>query len=413
MSSPSATVAGKTEDRLAEANMNAAAAAAAVAATPAAPSEPAATETGGTGVVNVGISSANTAAVNAAANSASHVTGQAQARPAIPSAPQQMTAEQRAIAAQQYAVQMQRHAAAQQQYAQAAQAHAVRCAQQQPTRGQLPGNYPTPGHDAAAVYCVAMPPVSEAPELPSADPNHICPVCRDAFGDEQSLSRHAARSHARDNPQRGEPLQCPVADCTQTLANNQNLRRHIAVRHSGERTRQVAPKLAGSAVTKPGASPGEERKPKSAKVFVCSLCPNGATFRWKGNLKRHHQLVHLQVKNFKCMLCSEMFGTKSNREVHMIVHQKAGEVVMPVMQQQHSMSSIPVNGAPMVHHPPIALNGMPGSTMGVGQQQQVFMPTNHINVQVGTPTQQQVQMPLGQNAAVVHHPPLAPAENHR
>lgn len=43
-------------------------------------------------------------------------------------------------------------------------------------------------------------------------------VCHDAFGDEQSLSRHAARSHARDNPQRGEPLQCP--HCVQTLVRN-------------------------------------------------------------------------------------------------------------------------------------------------------------------------------------------------
>eukprot|EP00173_Palmaria_palmata_P001360 Plantae.Rhodophyta-Palmaria_palmata.ctg1751.p2 GENE.Plantae.Rhodophyta-Palmaria_palmata.ctg1751~~Plantae.Rhodophyta-Palmaria_palmata.ctg1751.p2 ORF type:complete len:109 (+),score=17.11 Plantae.Rhodophyta-Palmaria_palmata.ctg1751:164-490(+) len=108
-----------------------------------------------------------------------------------------------------------------------------------------------------------------------------------------------------------------------------------------------------------------------------------------------------------------MFGTKSNREVHMIVHPKAGEVAMPVMQKQYSMPSIPVNGTTMIHHPPIALNGMPGATVGVGQQQQDFMPTNHVDVQGGNPTQQQVQMPLGQNAAVVHHPPLASAENHR
>jgi uncharacterized C2H2 Zn-finger protein len=144
----------------------------------------------------------------------------------------------------------------------------------------------------------------------STEPSHSCPVCHDAFGDEQSLARHAARSHARENPQRGEPLQC--AQCPATLANSQNLRRHVAVCHSGDRstpTRKGATGAAASGVVK---TPSSSRKPKNAKVFICPHCPNGTTFRWKGNLKRHHQLIHLQAKPYKCEVCNESFGTKGS-----------------------------------------------------------------------------------------------------
>lgn len=81
-----------------------------------------------------------------------------------------------------------------------------------------------------------------------------------------------------------------ILKITLLQANPQNLRRHIAVCHTGAaagQPHQVSRRHStGGAVGKPGTSPGNKR-PKSAKVFVCALCPAGTTFRWKGNLKRY------------------------------------------------------------------------------------------------------------------------------
>jgi hypothetical protein len=260
----------------------------------------------------------------------------------------------------------------------AQQQQQVQQAQQQQVQVQLQVQPPVVGVPQQQLLQGGQPVMAlTAPggDVPSTDPNYICPVCHDAFGDEQSLSRHAARSHARDNPQRAEPLQC--SQCTATLANPQNLRRHIAVCHSGERTGPLR-RGTSSGVAK-AANPN--RKPKTAKVFVCALCPTGTTFRWKGNLKRHHQLIHLQAKPYKCDVCNEAFGTKSNREVHMIVHQTdkgemqaargaaAAAAAGGVVQNAAAAPGGQAMGAgPGMAVPPLGvaagMGGMPGTGMG-------------------------------------------------
>jgi Zinc finger, C2H2 type len=137
---------------------------------------------------------------------------------------------------------------------------------------------------------------------------------------------------------------------------------------SGDRT---GPLRRGSTAINKTATPS--RKPKTAKVFVCPHCPTGTTFRWKGNLKRHHQLIHLQAKPYKCDICNESFGTKSNREVHMIVHlpekrdlagsRGANAVMSQVNHPQanpNGMQSQPTQGMPgSVPHIP-GMQGMGG-----------------------------------------------------
>jgi hypothetical protein len=68
-------------------------------------------------------------------------------------------------------------------------------------------------------------------------------------------------------------------------------------------------------------------------------------------LKRHHQLIHLQAKPYKCDVCNESFGTKSNREVHMIVH-------LPEKRDLAGSRGANAVGMPPGAHPQVNPNGM-------------------------------------------------------
>lgn len=175
-----------------------------------------------------------------------------------------------------------------------------------------------------------------------------CESCGLLFGDVGSLKRHAARAH-RAATGKG-PVYC--SQCNASLKNEQNLRRHIAVCHSGEqehrcemctasfssrgslRIHQQQVHAMPSASSKAGrgrgrgggaggrggsrARAGISKSSKSDKSYVCDMCTD--TFKWKGNLKRHRELRHLQLRPFVCRICNANFGTKSNMRVHLITH---------------------------------------------------------------------------------------------
>ena len=171
-----------------------------------------------------------------------------------------------------------------------------------------------------------------------------CQVCGSLFGDAGSLKRHAARAHRA--PTGKGPVYC--SQCSASLKNEQNLRRHIAVCHSGSqenrcdmcsasfssrgslRIHQQTVHSVQSASKSPGARNGRANgadgrprsgiaKPKAEKSHLCDMCTD--TFKWKGNLKRHRELRHLQLRPFECHVCHANFGTKSNMRVHLITHQ--------------------------------------------------------------------------------------------
>ncbi len=185
-----------------------------------------------------------------------------------------------------------------------------------------------------------------------------CEVCGLLFGDAGSLKRHAARAH---RPATGKgPVYC--SQCSASLKNEQNLRRHIAVCHSGNQenrcdmcsasfssrgslrihqqsvhsipgqgkagaarngARGVAGRPGGPA-NRMGGRPrgaGVQKSNKSEKSYLCDMCTD--TFKWKGNLKRHRELRHLQLRPFECHVCHANFGTKSNMRVHLITHNNA------------------------------------------------------------------------------------------
>lgn len=184
-----------------------------------------------------------------------------------------------------------------------------------------------------------------------------CEVCGSLFGDGGSLKRHAARAH-RQATGRG-PVFC--SQCSASLKNEQNLRRHIAVCHSGDQENRCDMCSAsfssrgslrihqqqvhavqgqgkgantrngrgpvgrvGAAASRVGGRPrgaGVAKSGKTEKSYVCDMCTD--TFKWKGNLKRHRELRHLQIRPFECHVCHASFGTKSNMRVHLITHNNA------------------------------------------------------------------------------------------
>lgn len=145
-----------------------------------------------------------------------------------------------------------------------------------------------------------------------------CESCGQLFGDMGSLKRHAARAH-RAATGKG-PVFC--SQCNASLKNDQNLRRHIAVCHSGEQENRcdmcsasfssrgslrihqqqvhAIPGASGKAAPGRGgrggrgaagasgargasrAKPmgGVAKSPKSDKSYVCDMCTD--TFKWKG-----------------------------------------------------------------------------------------------------------------------------------
>ena len=48
--------------------------------------------------------------------------------------------------------------------------------------------------------------------------------------------------------------------------------------------------------------------------FECQYCAK--VFKEKGDLKKHVNAVHLNMKNFKCDECDQSFGQKGNLETH-------------------------------------------------------------------------------------------------
>lgn len=180
-----------------------------------------------------------------------------------------------------------------------------------------------------------------------------CESCGLLFGDLGSLKRHAARAH-RAATGKG-PVSC--SQCNASLKNDQNLRRHVAVCHSGEQENRcdmcsasfssrgslrihqqqvhAAPSASAKSVRGRGrggaaarggrmrAEGGVSKGAKSDKSYVCDMCTD--TFKWKGNLKRHRELRHLQLRPFICRICNASFGTKSNMRVHLITHNNGAQ----------------------------------------------------------------------------------------
>ena len=56
-------------------------------------------------------------------------------------------------------------------------------------------------------------------------------------------------------------------------------------------------------------------------VFCCMHAGCGSEYFSKYNLKRHVESVHMKVKNFKCLICTQLFSSKQSLKEHYYRHE--------------------------------------------------------------------------------------------
>lgn len=134
-----------------------------------------------------------------------------------------------------------------------------------------------------------------------------CDHCQAELKNEQNLKRHVSVVHGVR-----QPFGCP--QCSASFSSRGSLKIHQQSVHGMQDTTSY---LAGDTSNRRIRN-GPTKKIE--KTYSCPLCPD--TFKWKGNLKRHRQLVHEKIKPFTCNICKAKFGTKSNMRVHLITHEK-------------------------------------------------------------------------------------------
>lgn len=182
----------------------------------------------------------------------------------------------------------------------------------------------SPSHNAIiALRHTSTSPISATTAPESVDKRVACDQCGSLFGDTNSLRRHAARAHRKSTSSLVVCQQCNI-----TVKNEQNLKRHVAVCHTG--VLSVACKTCAARFCSVASLRMHQQtvhqvrkrvtKTRSQKSFPCQAC--GDCFKWKGNLKRHMQLMHLGIRPWSCHVCQARFGTKSNMRVHLMTHSK-------------------------------------------------------------------------------------------
>ena len=169
----------------------------------------------------------------------------------------------------------------------------------------------------------------------------LSPSSNNANPDRSSAS-HASRIDGRLSVDRIAPRGSKEGD---KYRSSRNSRHHGRSGHNSRSTHaaskgttSTASKLTSSknqghssTRTRPGKPRNQDSPPPAGpavmenRPHVCAQCHRG--FYKLEQLKRHHRLVHLNLRPFKCLTCRLSFGTKQNMQVHLTTrkHQHKAE----------------------------------------------------------------------------------------
>ncbi|XP_078593994.1 uncharacterized protein LOC144871909 [Branchiostoma floridae x Branchiostoma japonicum] len=115
-----------------------------------------------------------------------------------------------------------------------------------------------------------------------------CPLCDCPMRKTRVLSKHLVKVHQRF------PYQCPV--CQKEMMYRKGYEDHLAT-HKGDIVLEARLEILTS---------------------ECDIC--GKYFAGQNLMKRHKEQVHMNVRKFKCNVCSKDFKRKAELVIHMSVH---------------------------------------------------------------------------------------------
>lgn len=134
-------------------------------------------------------------------------------------------------------------------------------------------------------------------EVQDASASFFCDICLTVFANKKNMQVHSYKAHTVNKEI------CDI--CQVGFTNRSFMMAHKRMSHRQNMTNGK------------GIFPIRVNE-KPQKKFFCHLCKRD--FKWNVNLNRHIDLKHLKKRNFACSICGKKFGTKQNREIHMLKH---------------------------------------------------------------------------------------------
>lgn len=115
----------------------------------------------------------------------------------------------------------------------------------------------------------------------------VCTTCGKAFKQRYELKNHEKFVHS------GKTYKCPHENCNKHFSTPKTQKKHFETH-------------------------GETREMPQESRVTCDLC--GLSFANKFTLKNHQSTTHLNIRNFKCLICESTFKSKMALRLHTYIH---------------------------------------------------------------------------------------------
>ncbi|XP_055631146.1 histone-lysine N-methyltransferase MECOM-like [Toxorhynchites rutilus septentrionalis] len=176
--------------------------------------------------------------------------------------------------------------------------------------------------------------------LRTHDPNYVipeqtrfvCDTCGKTFSTNGILKKHKY-SHAPDET----PFVCTI--CSKKFCTSDKLRIHT-MRHEGVKNHKCP--FCGMRKTTMYEVKKHinnvHTKDRVTRTYPCDICPS--VFSNSGNLNRHVNIVHLEMKPFVCTVCERAFGKSDHLKRHMKTHNRSSTTLSSTVSDSEQFSSI-------------------------------------------------------------------------